>query len=104
MEPNYFDQPNGLPTRGGLQEMREPAHTAFADREPGEQIELLRREILQLRATNRHLDNCLGGIFQQLQNLRQHEHVNGKVMVPADGGYPLGAVSIQAGSSYDPLA
>lgn len=95
----YLDQPYGL-----TQEATDrPERPAFADRTQEDQIQVLRREVLQLRAANRHLDNMLNGIFTQLQALREHEHVAGRIMIPATSGLgPLGGCAGMR-QAYDPL-
>lgn len=100
-------QPGYTPAAGSDGLAGPDVRTPFSDRPILDRVEALRREVRRLRAANATLHNLLSAISAQIQNLRQHEHVNGKVMVPADSfAHPLGLIQGMgpAGSSYDPLA
>lgn len=81
-----------------------PRLVPFAEKPIVDQIEILRQELLYFREERRWLQRALQDLSFQVQSLHQHEHVDGRVLVPASSGNCATGVGLTRGSSYDPLA
>lgn len=76
----------------------------FPDRPIVDQIEILRSEVFALRSANSGLQHSFEEVLNHLRTFLQHEHVNGKVMVPAGNSSFGSGQTAKLARSYDPLA